>query len=710
MAADAGRPIRVAVIGGGCAAMAAAFELTRPAHKGRYAVTVYQMGWRLGGKGASGRGPAQRVEEHGLHLWMGFYENAFRFMRDVYEEAARDPRRCPVATFAQAFEPSPDVAVTDRDGDGVWRHWVAHFPPGRGLPGDALTERNPFTVHGYLRQTATLVAEMIRSTHAAPAGATKRGRGDLAASVERLLRYGRLATATAVHEAAELLRGVFDVLSPPVFQGERQGLVLRLLDALAGFGQSQMERATAQDPELARVWQVIDMVLAILRGAVRFGLAVHPQGFDAIDGWDWRDWLRANGAADASLDAGFMRGIYDLAFAYEDGDVARPRISAAVALRGAMRMFFTYRGALFWRMTAGMGDIVFAPTYEVLKRRGVAFRFFHRLTDVRVGEPAAQGDAPHVAALEFDVQAEVSRGEYAPLVDVDGLPCWPSEPDWSQLRGGAALRKAKVRFESPWDPQVARRETLRVGDDFDLVVLAPSVAALPLCAAEVIARVPAWREMVARVKTVPTQALQLWLREDAQSLGWEGPAVNLSGFVEPFDTWADLTHLAPREGWAVLPKHIAYFCSVLDDRAVPAGAEARFEDAERDRVRGHAVTLLERDIAGLWPKAVDARGGFRWPLLVQEGASRRGREALASQFWNANVRPSDRYVLSLPGTSAYRISPLSMHLDNLTVAGDWTQTGLNSGCVESAVISGRLAAHALSGSPRLEDIVGYDHP
>lgn len=708
--AEAARPVRVAIIGGGCAAMAAAFELTRPSQKGRFTVTVYQMGWRLGGKGASGRGPADRIEEHGLHLWMGFYENAFGLMREVYEAAGRDPRRCPLATFESAFEPAPDVAVTDRGDDGVWRHWIAHFPPGRGMPGDPLTERNPFTVHGYLRQTATLVAEMIRSTHAAPGGASRGDGADLKKSLRRLLRYGHLATAAAVHEAAELLRAIFDVLSPPVFQGERKWLALRLLDALSRLSQDQLARVTASDPELARVWQVIDMVLAILRGAVRFGLAVHPQGFDAIDGYDWRDWLRMNGAAEGSLNAGFMRGIYDLAFAYEDGDVARPRISAAVALRGAMRMFFTYRGALFWRMTAGMGEVVFAPAYEALKRRGVTFKFFHRLAAVRVGDAAAQGDPPHVAALELDVQAETLRGEYAPLRDVDGLPCWPSEPDYTQLKGGAALHKAGVRFESPWETRVARRETLRVGEDFDMVVLAASVAALPLCAAEVIARVPAWREMVARVKTVPTQALQLWLREDAKALGWEGPPINLSGFVEPFDTWADLTHLAPMEGWRVAPKHIAYFCSVLDDRPVPAGREAEFETAERARVGGHAVDLLTNDIAGLWPRAVARGGAFRWSLLTQEGAARKGSDAMATQYFTANVRPSDRYVLSLPGSSAYRISPLAVHLDNLTVAGDWTETGLNSGCVESAVISGRLAAHALSGTPRLEDIVGYDHP
>src|SRR5262245_24650660 len=118
------RPIRIAVIGGGCAAIAAAFELTRPQHEGRYAVTVYQLGWRLGGKGASGRGPADRIEEHGLHLWMGFYENAFRLMRECYAELGRDPTRCRIATWRDAFSPSPDNGVIDFDLDGTPSTWT----------------------------------------------------------------------------------------------------------------------------------------------------------------------------------------------------------------------------------------------------------------------------------------------------------------------------------------------------------------------------------------------------------------------------------------------------------------------------------------------------------------------------------------------------------------------------------------------------------
>jgi len=60
--------------------MAAAFELSRLEHHGKYQVTVYQLSWRLGGKGASGRGPANRIEEHGFHVWFGFYDSAFRLI------------------------------------------------------------------------------------------------------------------------------------------------------------------------------------------------------------------------------------------------------------------------------------------------------------------------------------------------------------------------------------------------------------------------------------------------------------------------------------------------------------------------------------------------------------------------------------------------------------------------------------------------------
>ena len=123
-------PIRVAVVGGGCAAMAAAFELSRPEHDGRFEISVYQMGWRLGGKGASGRGRHDRIEEHGLHLWMGFYENAFRLMRECYAELGRDADRCRIADWRDAFVPAEVNVVADLSAGGRWKP----FPGRRTVP------------------------------------------------------------------------------------------------------------------------------------------------------------------------------------------------------------------------------------------------------------------------------------------------------------------------------------------------------------------------------------------------------------------------------------------------------------------------------------------------------------------------------------------------------------------------------------------------
>src|SRR5690606_36813742 len=105
---------KVAVIDGGCSAMAAAWQLSKPEHAGRYAITVYQLGFRLGGKGASGRGVHDRIDEHGLHLWLGFYENAFALIREVYQELDRDPEQCRIAHWWQALVPDPNAAVADR--------------------------------------------------------------------------------------------------------------------------------------------------------------------------------------------------------------------------------------------------------------------------------------------------------------------------------------------------------------------------------------------------------------------------------------------------------------------------------------------------------------------------------------------------------------------------------------------------------------------
>lgn len=708
------KPIEVAVIGGGCAAMATAFELTRPEHQGRYHVTVYQPGWRLGGKGASGRGPSGRIEEHGFHVWLGFYENAFALLRQCYAERNRDGRPRRFADWREAFIPSPHIGLADRNADGTWAAFMAQFPGGDGLPGDPLSAGNPYTVAGYLWRTAALLRTLLQACQtrgAAPPDTADDAPLSVAAvldGVSRLLKYGVLATLAAMIEAASLLERVTGSLSR-----YPDSVLLALLDAIGGGARRQLEQLTERDDELRRLWEIIDIVLATMRGIVRDGLATDPRGFDAIDDVDCRDWLRQHGAAPRSLDSTFVRGLHALAFAHVDGDFARPSLAAGAALRGSLRMFFTYRGALFWKMQAGMGDVVFAPFYEVLRARGVSFRFFHRVEKLRLADAAtlAPGERPYVEALEIDVQAEVrGGGEYQPLVDVNGLPCWPARPDYAQLVDGERLEREGRDFESFWDRRCESRKTLRVGEDFDFVVLAVGVGAVPHLCEDILARDQRWRDMVAHVRTTATQAFQLWLREPLEALGWHHPLASLSGFAQPFDTWADMAHLIPEEQWQTPPAAIVYFCSVLPDAPGPYDLDYQ---ARRDaEVRDNAVRFLERDMRHFWPAAVGPNG-FRWDLLAEPDGTPRaaaGAARFASQFWKANVNPSDRYTLALPGSARYRVSPLDNTYDNLTVAGDWTNCGHNTGCVESAVMSGRLAAHAIALSPPLADIIGYDHP
>lgn len=82
-------PRKVVILGGGMAGLTTAWRLSNDPHWRQQfsSVTVHQMGWRLGGKCATGRGPAGRIEGHGSHLLGGGYYNTLPMMREVCDEA-----------------------------------------------------------------------------------------------------------------------------------------------------------------------------------------------------------------------------------------------------------------------------------------------------------------------------------------------------------------------------------------------------------------------------------------------------------------------------------------------------------------------------------------------------------------------------------------------------------------------------------------------
>ena len=747
---------KIAILGGGQAALTAAFQLTDPANprSRELDVTLYQIGWRLGGKGATGRPvdepwAAHRIEEHGLHNWFGFYDNSFRQARALYAELAR-PAGTPLATFEEAFE-GVNAAVYLEHVAGESRLWSIENVTNDAEPGEGGMFLSPWE---YAVMALEMLEQMLHGSHLASLGQENRRLADVhatvtqragasgvdlegasAASAAGLVRTAQ-RLATRAHQSqgtTHRLLGLFDELAPEVAAARSfvrrgdgpftraVGWVLHLfMDVLWETVRDDVSKP--ERDEARRLWIVANLVYACVVGAMRDGVV--RDGFGVINDSDFREWVGRHCFPDGGVlrDSAIVEAVYAASFAYPAGDARVPagtaypphgELEAGTALYGLVRAAFTYKGAFAYRFRAGTADTCYAPMWEVLRRRGVRFRFFHRVKHLRL-------DGNRVATVVVERQAELAhRGEYEPLVDVDGLPCWPSRPRWDQLVDGDWFRTERADFEAPSEAVRAREQELilEAGRDFDDVVLGISIAALPEICSELRAASRKWREALRRVQTVRTQALQLWLTETAEDLGFPVPNRPIVTWLYDADNhlnvWGDFSELIPQEGWPAegRPRQLAYFCSTLPEDGDAPSAAFPDRHAAHARVRTNAVGLLDRGLGVLLPGTV-REGGFDWGLLLDPRSSAgSGAARLEAQYYRANVIPTERYVLSVKGSSAYRLAVHdAQEFTNLFLAGDWTHCVLNSGCMEAATISGMLCANAICDYPRLGDIVGARRP
>lgn len=539
---------RVAILGGGCAGVGVAHALSRTeALRRRFEVTVYEQSWRLGGKGATGRDPdhGQRIEEHGLHVWMGFYRHAFGAARECLE-AWQPPPGCPLRTFEDAFSPRYGFRVGE---------WSLRLPPRPGLPGDPGARTSSIT------DELAFAASMLRAlvSGQAPWG--------------KVAGLARLGATVARGLAAEMCTG-------------------------------------------GDLWA-------------------------RMDEHDLRGWLRRHGASTSTVRSPVVRAFYDMAFAYPDGvaDDARGSVAAGAALRSILRLLFTYRGAPMWQLRHGMGDTVFVPMYETLRRRGVRFEFFHRTDRL---EPSPDGSRIDRVAT---TRLRASAHDYEPLLDVQNMPVWPSEP------------------RSDAGPPTSATRMLERGRDFDDVVLAiPSGALRPILTD--VARIHRdVATMLEHSHTVATKAAQLWL---AYPLPSELHVV--TGTPGPFATAANLSEVLDAEAWSgpKRPRGLAY---LVDTMPTPDDDQ----NAER---------LVAADVQ-------------RWCEVAAEPILGRAPQQVSPPYVRANVHGWERYVLSLPGTTKHRIAPDGTRIGNLRLAGDWVKTSINGGSVEAAFESAQAAADSL---------------
>jgi hypothetical protein len=175
----------------------------------------------------------------------------------------------------------------------------------------------------------------------------------------------------------------------------------------------------------------------------------------------------------------------------------------------------------------------------------------------------------------------------------------------------------------------------------------------------------------------------------------------MASYTQPLDSWADMSQVLPTEGWGDAVQSVHYIFGPLEDAAgIPAPwTRSDFPEAQTERAKEQMREFLTTDVAPLFPLGVNPAdpNALDWNLLFDPGGAS-GVERLNSQFWRANVEPSERYVLSLQGTGRYRLDPGNSGFDNLFLAGDWTRNGFDVGCVEAAALSAKLAAAAIAKS------------
>src|SRR3546814_4752561 len=93
---------KIAILGGGVGALTSAFYLaSQPGAAEKYEITVYSIGWRLGGKCATGRNPefGNRIEEHGIHGFLGSYYNTLSMRSEEHTSELQSLMRISYAVF-----------------------------------------------------------------------------------------------------------------------------------------------------------------------------------------------------------------------------------------------------------------------------------------------------------------------------------------------------------------------------------------------------------------------------------------------------------------------------------------------------------------------------------------------------------------------------------------------------------------------------------
>ncbi len=728
---SAPRKEKVVILGGGPSSLAAAYYLARQTD--RYDVELYSVGWRLGGKCAAGRNEDQdlRIEEHGLHAFVGFYENGFRTMREVYEDAGL-PLSVGSPPYDYAAGEGPFAAGflgCDRVGvfqkfQSQWRYFATPQGFNEEIPGqvpegggDTLPNLGQAIARA-LRRVADDTSAVVRAekTLKAKFEATKApGLWDrLVQDVEAFVDV----ESRELHEALESLvryveRLAIDSIAHQIETGSALfGVIKRVLEVVRAALADTVADVMSDDPDVYFIWQGLDIVLTALIGLI----AARTVHFDDLDDQDMRQWLLANGMDRRNTDAAAITQVYETLFAH--GHTHHPdALAAGVGLRWFVLVSFLYKGYPASYFKYSCPQTMVTPYYLALKRLGAKVYFFHQVQDLVI---EGSGDGRRLAAIDMLVQATTEEGkDYDPFVRVPGnpdeQPSWPTTGHLDQLEQGDALRERGIDLENPWSGwEGVARKTLRLGEDFDHCILGIPVSVFPAIAKQLIEttsphHAPQWSTMVTGTRVIQTVSAQLWFREPMTTLTGN-PYGMLTSYAAPEPSMGDFTHLLQWEPWALEdqgPQSVAYHTGSLSAITVEQGypsAAPSFPAEENSRWRGMFRDWLAENYASMFDRVASYDELLQALAVLRDGE---GEERLDQQYFCISVHPSDHYVLSQPGTIQQRLGQAESWVQGLVLCGDWTRTDLSCGCVEASTQSGMLASRVISNEPRYIWRVGF---
>jgi hypothetical protein len=206
--------------------------------------------------------------------------------------------------------------------------------------------------------------------------------------------------------------------------------------------------------------------------------------------------------------------------------------------------------------------------------------------------------------------------------------------------------------------------------------------------------------MFDHVVTVQTQAQQLWFTRSLTDLGWTAGSAVVQGYPPVLGQWLDASHALERETWGTPPACLLYFCDTLPATGpAPPPADTTFPARQLAGVIEGSKAWLDSFTGLVWPGAAAAGSPAIDYQLLADPAGRSGDARLAAQYWRANVEPSERFVLSVTGSTKHRLAVDESGVDGLYLTGDWVRNGFNVGSLQSTIFAGLQCARAISGEP-----------